>query len=132
MNIVSKFIFSSFNLSIEAFCTGCAVAFLSSFALLNLFNSSVCNRTVSSSEIYFMVDGIGFTGVSTLMSSISYTSGARTNYFFSSAIYPPVIPFKTGPTKFPRTSTSKGTKKAPSCTKISFLFFCDVFGFTSF
>ena len=54
-------------------------------------------------------------------------------YFFSSAIYPPVIPFTRGPTKLPRTGASKGAKKAtPSCTKISFFFFFDVFGFTNF
>ena len=47
VNLLSKFIFSSFALSIEAFCKGCAVVFLSSFALLNLFNSSVCNQTFS-------------------------------------------------------------------------------------
>ena len=79
-----------------------------------------------------MVDVIGFTGVSALMSSISYTSGARTMYFFPSAIYPPVIPFKRGLTKLPSTGADKGAKKTPpSCTKISFLFFCDFFGFTS-
>ena len=78
-----------------------------------------------------MVDVIGFTGVFALMSSIPYTSSARTMYFFPSAIYPPVIPFKRGPTKLPRTGASKGAKKAPpSCPKISFLFFGDVFGFT--
>ena len=80
-----------------------------------------------------MVDAIGFTGVSALISSISYRSGATTMYFFSSAIYPPVISFKRGPTKLPRTGASKGAKKAPpSCTKISLFFFFDVFGFTSF
>ena len=79
-----------------------------------------------------MVDVIGFTGVSALMSSISYISDARTMYFFPSAIYPPVILFKRGPTKLPRTGASKGAKKVPpSCTKISFLFFYDVFRFTS-
>ena len=56
-----------------------------------------------------MVDATGFTGV-----------------------YPPVIPFKRGPTKLPRTGGDKGAKKTPpSGTKISLLFFCDVFGFTS-
>ena len=83
-------------------------------------------------EIFFMVDAIGFADVSALMSSISYNSGATTMYFFPSAIYPTVIPFKRGPTKLPRTGASKRAKKPPpSCTKISFLFFCDVFGFTS-
>ena len=142
--MVSKFIFSSFTLSVEVFCTGYAVAFLSSFSLLNLFNSSVCNQTFSSSEIptwfqtvlrfswvCFMVDAIGFTGVSALMSSI-YISGASTMYFFPSSIYPHVIPFKREPTKLRRMGASKRAKKALlSCTKISFLFFDDVFGFTS-
>ena len=145
VNVVSKFIFSSFTLSVETFCKGCEVAFLSSFALLKLFNSSVCNQIFSSSDIStrfqavlrfswvcFMVDAIGFTGVSALMSSTSYTSGATTTYFFPSAIYPPDIPFKCGPTKLPRTDVSKRAKKAPHfCTGISFLFFCDVLGFTS-
>ena len=63
-----------------------------------------------------MVDAIGLTGVSALMSSISYTSGARTMYFFPSVIYLPVIPFKRGPTKLPRTGARKEAKKAPpSC-----------------
>ena len=79
-----------------------------------------------------MVDVIGFTGVSALMSSISYTSGARMMYFFPSANYPPVIPFKRKPTKLPRTGASKGAKRArPSYTKIYFLVFCNVLGFTS-
>ena len=78
-----------------------------------------------------MVDVIGFTGVFALMSSIPYTSSARAMYFFPSAIYPPVIPFKRGSTKLPRTGASKGAKEAPpSYPKISFLFFGDVFGFT--
>ena len=116
------------------------------FHLLALFNSHVCNQTSSPLEIptrfqtaykfswvCFMVDAIGFTGVSALISSISYTSGATTMHFFCSAIYPPVISFKRGPTKLPRTGASKGAKKAPpSCTKISFFFFFDVLGFTSF
>ena len=56
-----------------------------------------------------MVDATGFTGV-----------------------YPPVIPFKRGRTKLPRTGGGKGAKKTPpSGTKISLLLFCDVFGFTS-
>ena len=51
INVVAKFIFSSFTLYVEAFCEGCAVAFLSSFALLNLLNSFVCNWEFSSTEI---------------------------------------------------------------------------------
>ena len=146
VNVVSKFTFPSFALSIEAFCKGCAVAFLSSFALLNLFNSSsVCNVIFSFSEIparfqtvlrfswvQFMVDAIWFTGVSAFMSSISYTSGAFKMYFFPSAIYPSVIPFNRWPTKFPRMGASKGSKKAPpSWAKISSVFFCGGLGFTS-
>ena len=117
---------------------------LSPFTVLNLFNSPAWNQTFSSSEIptwfqtvlrfswvCFMVHVIGsFNRVHWCF--ISSTSGARMMYFFPSAIYPPVIPFKKGPTKLPRTGASKGTKKAPpSCTKISFLFFCNVSGFTS-
>ena len=58
-----------------------------------------------------MVDIIGFTGVSALMSSNSYTPGAKTMYFFPSATYPPVIPFKRGGSKLPRTGASKGARK---------------------
>ena len=84
------------------------------------------------SWVCFMVDAIGFTSVSTLMSSISYTSSATTTCFFPSAIYPLVIPFKRGPIKLPRTGASKGAKKEPSsCTKIYYLFFWDVPAFTS-
>ena len=80
-----------------------------------------------------MVDGIRFIGVSALMSSISYTSGATTTYFFPSAIYSPLILFKRGSTKLTRMVASKGAEKAPPfCTTISFLFFSDVLGFTSF
>ena len=72
------------------------------------------------------------TGTSALISSISYTSGATTTYFFPSVIYNPVMLFKRGPTKLPRTDASKGAKKSlPACTKISFLFFCDVLRFMS-
>ena len=64
-----------------------------------------------------MVDAIRFTGVSALISDISYTSGPTTTYFFPSAIYSSMIPFKRVPTKFPRTVVSKGAKKAPPVPK---------------
>ena len=57
-----------------------------------------------------MVDAIGFTGVSALMSIISYTSVAPTTYFFPSVIYPTVIPFKRGSTKFAWMGASKGLR----------------------
>ena len=73
-----------------------------------------------------------FTDVSAFISSISYTSDAAMMYFFALAIHPPVITFKREPTKLPRTGPNKGAKKvSPSCTKGSFLFFCDVLRFTS-
>ena len=77
-----------------------------------------------------MFDAIGFTGVSTLISSIPYTSGATAIYFFPSAIYTPLMHFKRGPTKL--LCASKGANKAPpSCTKLSFLFFWGISGFTN-
>ena len=77
--------------------------------------------------VCFMVDVIGLTGVSTLISSISDTSSATTTYLdWSSSTT------KLRPTKLPKTGASKGAMKAPpSCTKIYFLFFCNVLGFTS-
>ena len=78
--------------------------------------------------VCFIVNAIGFPGVSPLMSNISYTSGATMVYTFPSAIYLPVMPLKRGPTKIPRAGANKGTMKAPfSHTKIYFLFLCDVF-----
>ena len=76
-----------------------------------------------------MVDAIGFTSVSALMSSISYISSATATYFFSLAMYTPVILSKRIPTKIPTTSDSKGTKKSGlSCTNFfssSFVIFLD-------
>ena len=75
--VVWKFMFFSFNLSIQAFCKECAIAFFSSLVLHSLFNFSLCNRAFSSSEIptrfqrvlrfswvCFVVNAIGFTGIS--------------------------------------------------------------------
>lgn len=87
------FIFYSFTLSTAAFCKGCTVEFLSSFALLKLFNSSVCNQIFLSSEIPTRFQTVfRYSWVCFIVNRLHWT------YFFYSAIYTPVIPFKRGPT----------------------------------
>ena len=143
--LVSKFFFPSFILSIEGFRTKCAVAFLSSFPFLNLFNSSVCHQTFSSSGtpirfetvlipswVSFMVYEIGFFGVFALMRSVSYGSCATRMYFFILAIYPPVMPLKVDPPNFQGWEQVRGLRKhLLLALKLLSSFFCDFFRFTS-